>query len=374
VPHTIEAMKILCDRAALLEAVSVVSSVVPTKTTKPILQNLLLRADGDGISLFATDLEMAAKVQIDSVKVSKKGTVLLPARETAALLRELSDPTVTLESTEQRCRIESGGGSFVLLGEDPEQYPAESQGKTGKKIVLPSGVLQRMIQETLFAAAREETRYAINGVLIDAGSGCIRLVATDGRRLAISYENTGSEADEVTFKVVVPLRALSTLARALTEGSKEPISISVSEKQITFTTGHTQLVSQLLETRFPDYEGVLPKAADTTVEVQRSVLESALRRASILCASELRMVRFEVGDQALQLTAESATRGRADVSIDAVVKGSGGSINFNPDYITEALRQSKMDQIRLDMSDDSMPAKFTLGESFTYVVMPISGA
>jgi DNA polymerase III subunit beta len=170
------------------------------------------------------------------------------------------------------------------------------------------------------------------------------------------------------------LRALSTLARALTEGSKEPISISVSEKQITFTTGHTQLVSQLLETRFPDYEGVLPKAADTTVEVQRSVLESALRRASILCASELRMVRFEVGDRALQLTAESATRGRADVSIDAVVKGSGGSINFNPDYITEALRQSKMDQIRLDMSDDSMPAKFTLGESFTYVVMPISGA
>jgi DNA polymerase III subunit beta len=155
---------------------------------------------------------------------------------------------------------------------------------------------------------------------------------------------------------------------------KEPISISVTDKQVTFTTGHTQLVSQLLETRFPDYEGVLPKAADTTVEVQRVVLEGALRRAAILCANELRMVRFEVGDQALRITAESAARGRADVSIDAVVKGSGGSINFNPDFITEALRQSKMDQVRLDMSDDSMPAKFTLGESFTYVVMPISGA
>lgn len=366
-------MKILCDRAALLEAVSVVSSVVPAKTTKPILQNLLLRAGKENISLFATDLEMSAKAQLDSVKVSKQGTVLLPAKETAALLRELGDPTVTLESADLRCRIESGGGSFVLLGEDPEQFPQEAQPKSGQRFEVQCGVMARMIQETMFAAAREETRYAINGVLVDAGSGCVRLVATDGRRLAISYENVDLNGD-AAFKAVVPLRALGTLARALAPDSKQPLTIEAGDKQIAFTTGHMQLVSQLLETRFPDYEGVMPKAADTTVEVQKAVLEGALRRVSILCASELRMVRFEVGDQSMRLTAESATRGRGDVAIDAVVKGAGGSINFNPDYILEALRQSEMEQVRLDMSDDSMPAKFTLGESFTYVVMPISGA
>lgn len=364
-------MKILCDRTALLEAVNVVSTVVPLKSPKPVLQNLLLRADGEGITLFATDLEMAARVQLDSVKVQKKGTVLLPAKETGALLRELSDPTVTLESTEQRCRIESGGGSFVLLGEDPEQYPDESQVKSGKRLDVPSGRMLRMIQETMFAAAREETRYAINGVLIDAAAGCVRMVATDGRRLAISYENVDAK---VEFKVVVPLRALNTLSRALVEGSKDALRIDVGDKQIVFTTGRMQLVSQLLETRFPDYNGVLPKSAETTVEVQRAVLESAVRRASILCAAEMRMVRFEVGDQSLRMTAESSSRGRADVTVDAVVKGAGGSINFNPDYILEALRQSQMETVRLDMSDDSMPAKFTLGESFTYVVMPISGA
>ena len=366
-------MKILCDRAALLEAVSVVSSVVPSKTTKPILKNVLLRADSEGIGLFATDLEMAAKVRLDSVKVSKEGTVLLPAKETSALLRELSDPTVTLESTDLRCRIESGGGSFVLLGEDPEQYPAEATVVSGKRLEMPSGVFLRMIQETMFAAAREETRYAINGVLVDAGAGCVRLVATDGRRLAISYENVHTD-DDVQFKAVVPLRALNTLARALTEGSKEEIIIEVGEKQVVFTTGQTQLVSQLLDTRFPDYEGVMPKSADTTVEIQKALLEGALRRAAILCAAEMRMVKFEVGDNTLRMIAESSARGRADVSIDAVVKGAGGSINFNPDYILEALRQCDLDEIRLDMSDDSMPAKFTLGESFTYVVMPISGA
>lgn len=364
-------MKILCDRTALMEAVNVVSSVVPAKTTKPILFNFRVKAEGDSISLFATDLEMAVRVHLDSVKVSKKGTVLLPARESAALLRELSDPTVTLESTENRCRIESGGGSFVLLGEDPEQFPDEAVVKSGKVLDISCGRMLRMIQETVFAAAREETRYAINGVLIDAAAGCVRMVATDGRRLAISYENVETKTE---FKAVVPLRALSTLSRALSEGSKERLRLEVGDKQIVFTTGKMQLVSQLLETRFPDYEGVLPKAADTTVEIQRSVLEGALRRAAILCAVEMRMVRFEVGEQSLRMTAESSARGRADVVIDCVVKGAGGSINFNPDYILEALRVCQLDQVRLDMSDDSMPAKFTLGESFTYVVMPISGA
>ena len=358
----------------MLEAVSVVSSVVPSKTTKPILQNVQLRADKEGISLFATDLEMAAKVRLDSVKVSKQGSVLLPGKETAALLRELSDPTVTLESSDLRCRIDSGGGSFVLLGEDPEQFPAEASVASGKRIDLPAGVLLRMIQETMFAAAREETRYAINGVLVDVGGGCVRLVATDGRRLAISYQNEVHSETEVEFKAVVPLRALQTLARALSDDSKETLSIEVGDKQIVFTTGQMQLVSQLLDTRFPDYEGVMPKAADTTVEVQKAVLEGALRRAAILCSADMRMVHFEVGDQSMRMTAESSARGRADVSIDAVVKGAGGSINFNPDYILEALRQCDLDQVRLDMSDDSMPAKFTLGESFTYVVMPISGA
>ena len=367
-------MKVLCDRTALLEAVSVVSSVIPSKTTKPILQNVLLRASKDGISMFATDLEMAAKVQLDSVKVSAEGAVLLPGKETAALLRELTDPTVTFESSDLRCRIESGGGSFVLLGEDPDQFPSEVSVKSGKRLDIEAGVLLRMIQETMFAAAREETRYAINGVLLDVGGGCVRLVATDGRRLAISYQSDVQMNDEVSFKVVVPLRALQTLSRALTDGSKETLSVEVGEKQVVFTTPKMQLISQLLETRFPDYEGVMPKAADTTVEVQKSVLEAALRRAAILCSADMRMIRFDIGDQQMRMTAESSTRGRADVAIDASVKGAGGNINFNPDYILEALRQCELDQVRLDMSDDSMPAKFTLGESFTYVVMPISGA
>jgi DNA polymerase-3 subunit beta len=364
-------MKILCDRTQLQEAFAIVSSVVPAKTTKQILQNVLLTADDNGITLFATDLEMAAKVTLDAVKVSKQGRVLLPARECAALLRELSDPTVTLDSTDNRCRIESGGGSFVLLGENPEEYPDQATVKTGRGITISAGRLLQMIKETAFAAAREETRYAINGVMIDFGSGCLRMVATDGRRLSISYSNLEDGNGE--FKVVVPLRALSTLARAIPDSSKDDLKLTVGDKQVEFAFGKVHLLSQQLESRFPDYEGVVPKAADTTVELNRSLLESCLRKAAILCADDLRMVRFEVQDSTLRLTSESNSRGRADVTMDITTKGAGGSINFNPDYILEALRVCDLDAVRLDMSDDSMPAKFTLGESFTYIVMPISG-
>lgn len=365
-------MKILCDRTQLQEAVGVVGSVVPVKTTKPVLQNILLTATEGEINLFATDLEMAARVQIDAVKVHKQGRTLLPAREMAALLRELNDPTVTLERTQERCRLESGGGSFVLLGEDPDQFPEDAPLKTGKKVTLPAGRMLRMIQETAFAAAREETRYAIHGIMLDLAAGCLRLVATDGRRLALSYQNL--EAGKTEFRVVVPLRALATLARAIPAGSKEDLQLAVGDKQLEFSFGKVRLVCQLLDSRFPDYESVVPKAADTTVELNRAALESSLRKVAILCADDLRMVRFEVQDSSLRLTAENNTRGRADVLMDVTSKGAGGAINFNPDYILEALRVCELDTVRLDMSDDSMPAKFTLGESFTYVVMPISGS
>ena len=229
-----------------------------------------------------------------------------------------------------------------------------------------------MIQETAFAAAREETRYAINGVMMDYGDNCLRLVATDGRRLSLSYENLESSGKH-EFKVIVPLRALQTLSRAIPDNSKDELKIAVGDKQIEFRFGTVQIISQLLESRFPDYEGVVPKAADTTVELNHALLEGSLRKAAILCADDLRMVKFEVKDSNLRLTAESNSRGRADVHMDVATKGAGGSINFNPDYILEALRVCDLDTVRLDMSDDSMPAKFTLGESFTYVVMPISG-
>ena len=160
-------MKILCDRQELQDAFAVVSGIPPLKTTKAVLQNVLLRADASGVTFLATDNEMTAKSHLGSVKVSEPGAVLLPARETAALLRELGESTVTIQAADGRCRIECGSGSFDLLGDDPAQFPAEPSFVPEAEIEIPFAEFVAMLRATSFAVAREETRYAINVLLRD---------------------------------------------------------------------------------------------------------------------------------------------------------------------------------------------------------------
>lgn len=366
-------MKILCDRSQLQEAFSFVAGVAPQKTPKPIVQNVLLDASKDGLVLYATDFELSARVEVDSVKIEKPGKVLLPARETSALLKELSDPTLTLKSKEFRCTIESGGGSFVLVGDDPEQFPSSSKVKGGHTLSIPSGVFLDLVRKTVFAAAREESRYMINGVLFDCHDDCLRLVATDGRRLALNYHNfTTSKIP--TIKCVVPIRALQMVSRAIGESSGNLLKISFSDNQVCFSQDGTSLTTQLLECNFPDYEVVIPKAADSTCELNRSLLESNVRKVAILSSGDLRVIHMNFSSQSLEMTAESTGIGRADQVMDVDVKGAGGTLSFNPDYLLEALKVCDLDVVRLDMSDDSTPAKLTLGESFTYILMPISGS
>jgi DNA polymerase-3 subunit beta len=365
-------MKFLCDRQQLQEAFGIVAGVVPAKTPKPIVQNVLARAEKDGLTLFATDFELSARVHLDAVKVTKAGNALLPARETAALLREITDPTVSFSTKDQRTTLESGGGSFVLLGDDPEKFPREVELKGSKSVELPAGRFVEMIQRTAFAAAREETRYAINGALLECKDGTLRLVATDGRRLALTYASLAGKTPAV--KEVVPLRALQAILRAIPEQSEETLEILFGERQVGLKLGSTLLVSQLLEANFPEYEGVIPKAADTSVDLSRDLLAANLRRVAILASNDVRMVRLNFTASTLEMAAENSSVGRAEVVMEADVKGAGGAVSFNPDYLLDALKVAERDVVRLDMTDESTPVKFTLGEAFTYVLMPISGS
>ena len=365
-------MKILCDRQQLQEAFTVVGGIPPLKTPKPVIQSVLMDATADGVTLYATDLEISAKVPVDAVKVAEPGRTLLPARETSALLRELSDPTLTLSGQEGRTTIDAGTGSFVLVSNDPSQFPAEPEFKQGVEVEVPVREFLDMIRRTSFAAAREETRYAINGLLLELKDGGARLVGTDGRRLALCYTEHGGDAQN--SRVVIPIRALQALSKAVSDESSEPLRISISSNQIRFALDGTELISQLLDNRFPEYEQVIPKAADSTIEIEREPLEKNLRRVAILSSGEVRMVRFKFEGSEVKLSAESSGIGRADLSMGIELNGPGGSISFNPDFLLDALKVSDRELVRIDMTDDSTPAKFTLGDSYTYILMPISGS
>ncbi|MEZ5966609.1 MAG: DNA polymerase III subunit beta [Planctomycetota bacterium] len=364
-------MRLLCDRQELTEAFSVVAGIAPQKSTKPVLQNVKLRADDAGLTMFATDLQMSAKVVVEAVKVEAAGEMLLPAREMMALLRELGDPTLTLKAADHRCTIECGGGSFVLLGGDPDEFPAEAKLDAGRSLRLPAGRVADMMRKTVFAATREESRYAVSGVLWDVQQSCLRLVATDGRRLAFNYENL--EDVDGRMRAIQPLAAVNSVLKVLAEADDQEVAVTFGESQIGFTVGQNVLVSRTVDQNFPEYESVIPKVAETTVEVSRSLLESNVRKVSVLTGGDVRQVRFTFSSSTLEMSAENSTVGRADVCIDVDVKGAGCTVAFNPDFVLDALRVADSDVVRIDLTDESTPAKFTLGESFTYVLMPISG-
>src|SRR5690606_24953046 len=325
----------------------------------------------DGLTLFATDLQMSARVRCEAVKVDAEGVVLLPARETLALLRELSDPTLTLKANDNRCTVESGGGSFILLGGDPDEFPTAAAPESGKTLRLPAARMADMMRKTAFAATREESRYAVSGILWDCQQGCLRLVATDGRRLSLNYENLPS--DELRVRAIQPLASVNAVLRVIGEEKDGEVAVLFGENQMAFTFGSTVLVSRTLDQTFPEYESVVPKVAETTVEVSRSLFESNLRKVSVLTGGDVRQVRFAFSATTLEMSAENSTVGRADVAIDVEVKGAGCNVAFNPDFVLDALRASDSEVVRIDLTDESTPAKFTLGESFTYVLMPISG-
>ncbi|MEO0480028.1 MAG: DNA polymerase III subunit beta [Planctomycetota bacterium] len=363
-------MKILCDRQRLLDAFSAIGSIPPQKTTKPVVQHVLARTTDAGLELVATDFELSAKIRIDQVDVREPGELLLPAKETSALLREISETSLSLTREEQRCRIDAGSGSFVLLGDDPREFPKEPQVEADMSFELPASALQEMVRRTSFAAAKEQTRYAINGLLMHVQDGSVRLVATDGRRLALTY--AAVDDPDTEGRVVVPLRTLQLISKALDQDST--VTVSVSKTQIAFRNGPLYMVSQLLEDRFPQYEQVIPKAASTTLEIDRVDLERNLRRVAVLCSGDVPMVRFAYDGDTLSLTTESANVGRADQSMQISVKGDGGAISFNPEFLLDALKVSDLEQVRFDLSDESTPGKVTLGEAYTYILMPVSGS
>ena len=170
-----------------------------------------------------------------------------------------------------------------------------------------------------------------------------------------------------------PNRALSALGKVVGD-REDPIEIRVSGNKVAFRVGELELISQLADNRFPDYEAVIPKAADTTIEVDRALLERSLRRVAILSSGDVRMVRVEFDSGRISMSAENSAVGRAEVSIDADIRGAGGVVAFNPDFLLDALKVTDNEIIRVDLTDDSTPAKFALGELHTYVLMPISGS
>jgi DNA polymerase-3 subunit beta len=365
-------MKVICNRGALLEALIVAGNVVQSRTPKPVLQCVKITAGDDRLTIAATDLEVAIRYTDNQVQIDQAGETLLPADKLRDIVRESVDDTLSIEVTGDNANIRGQDSHFKIFTQKASDFPPIPDFDGEADFEVAAGQLKQLIGQTLFAAARESTRYAFNGVLLSAKAKKISLVSTDGRRLAMAKGDLIS--DKLTkdgVKAIVPAKAL-TLLDKLIDDPEEAVAVKVRENQVIFHTPTATLTSNLVEGQFPPYEDVIPKDVDKKMIASTADFLSAIRRAALLTTEESRGVRMAFNKKGLVLTSRSPESGEATVNFPCKFEGTDVEIGFNPTFVVDALRVVDSDEVSLELTAPNRPGLLRGGPNFLYVIMPVS--
>jgi len=363
-------MKLLCSRQALQEALSLVASVVSVRSPKEVLKCVRLVGDDTGLFIEGTDLETAARARVSQVELTEPGEVLIPADRLTGIVRESLHETFTLEAAEDTCVIRGQDDEYKIYGHDPKDFPPVAQFEEEPDFAIKAEVLRDLADKTVHAAAKESTRYAINGVLWEKRGKKLILVATDGRRLARAsgpLEQAGSGEAEA----IVPAKAINLLNR-LMHGGDEVVEVRLTSNQLLARTQRAVVASVLIEGHFPKYEDVVPRDCDKRARLNRLEFLSAIRRAALLTSEESKGVRMEFADGELTLTSRAPEQGEARIRMTASYEGEPISIGFNPYFLVDALKVMEDEEVLFEMKEPTRPGVLRGDGDFLYLIMPVS--
>lgn len=371
-------MKVICDRGALADALNLVGAVIVSRTPKPVLKCVKITADAESatLSLAGTDLEVGVRVSSPRVEIEQGGEALLPAETLTQIVRESLDPTLTIEMEEDAAHIRSADSRFKVFGQPIEDFPPVGRFTGEPDFELAASELHRLISQTIFATARESSRYAINGVLLEREGRKLAVVATDGRRLALARgECRKAKSDDeagVRHSAIVPTKALTILLRLFTD-AETTVRLRIAENQIFFASDDAVLTSNLVEGNFPPYRDVIPRDGDRKATLRSDLLASAVRRAALLTNEDSKGVRLAFGAEGLRLTSRAPEMGEAEVDVElAEYAGEPIEIGFNPQFITDALKVTDAEQVSIEMKAPNKPGVLRADSGFLYVIMPVN--
>src|SRR5712692_4149730 len=368
-PTTEIDMEVHVDRDAFLKGLQMVHNVVEPRQTLPILANVLLESDGDTLRLTATDLEVGARVSVPA-KVPAGGSITLSARKLLEIVKELPAAGLSLKVQDNAwVALRCGGASYKLVGLGAADFPAVSSGEAATWITLDGKLLRDMLAQTTFAISHDESRYALNGVLFAIQEREIRLVATDGHRLALAVHPLAGAGGQVSG--IVPRKAVQEIARVV--GTGEDVQVAISENQFILQMPNVLLMARLIEGTFPNYEQVVPKAHPHRIAMSRGSLTAALRRVSVLSEERTKPVKFTLSSGLLKLTAYSPDFGEAEEQIEVPYEGEEMTIGFNSRYVLDALGAQDAEQIVMELKDGLSPGivKSFEEEGSLCVIMPM---
>lgn len=367
-------MKAICNREALLNACQVASSAISSRDIKPILKNFKAVAEDGRCTLMATDLELGIRMDVAGMVIQEPGEAILPAAKLISILREMRDTEFHLETSNESSAISGKSVEFELPGEDPAHFPDLPLFEDEKFHELTAGTMREMIRRCSFAAASEMARYTMTGALWELEKDCVRLITTDGRRLAwVKGAATVKGAHAIKGQgPVVPTKALQLLDRNFTD-EQESVRVSFKPNEVMFKTERAVIYSRLVEGRFPDYKMVIPKKCTSKVKLPVEGFHAAVRQAGIMADDEVRKVIFKFGPKKVTLQAHGTSSGRSKVELPIELEGPGVDVAFNPVFVADLLKALPGDaEVLLEMNDSASPAVFKYGEDYLYLIMPLT--
>lgn len=369
-------MKTVLPRQDLQDALAAVGALIGGRTTRPILGCVRLRAERDRLELSGTDGEAGLRLSIGALTVEEVGEAVIPAERLLAIVRELSDVEVSVEADDRYCVLRGEGSEFRIFLVNAADFPPVAAFEEEPDLVVDGEELRRMIAVTLYAAARETSRYAINGVLWEKRGRRLLMVATDGRRLARAggAVREGSSGD---FEVILPGKSMAVFEKVFTGPRGDAgwsVDVRVMPSQVLLRAGERVLSTVLVEGSFPKYEDVIPKEHTREARVSREALLSAVRRAALLTTEESRAVKLGFESDVLVITSQAPEQGEARVEIPIRYEGEPLVIGFNPLFLGDALRAMPFDEVILELDESFRPGVLRGEErsEFLYVVMPVS--
>ncbi len=356
-------------REVLLRPLQQVIGVVEKRQTLPVLANVLLQLQGSRLTLTTSDLEveLASSAEVD---VQQEGELTIPARKLFDLVKALPDG-VGLDVAQQGDRVvmRAGRSRYTLATLPGSEFPQSELGEVVDRFSVPQAALKELIEHTGFAMAVQDVRFYLNGLLLERRGAGLRAVATDGHRLALGDWNAGSEAGR---QVILPRKGVLELQRLL-DGDEGEVELVFTRNHLRVALGDSVLVSKLIDGRFPDYEAVIPVAADVPVLVDREEFRAALLRAAILSNEKYRGIRVELAEDLLRISAHNPEQEEAVEEIGSQCAAQSWSIGFNVNYVLDALSALGTESVVLRLRDGNSSVLLESPDSraHRHVVMPL---
>lgn len=371
-------MKFKINRDHFSNGLAQVLNVVGSKATMPILSNVLIEAEKDYISLTTTNLDLGIRCKIKA-EVKEGGSVTLPVKRLATIVRELPNVDVTLDaSPNHQVKLTSGGSTFRIVGIGKEEFPPLPEFGDDKSFTLEQAELTSMLKSVSYAQSSDETRYILNGVYFNFRDGKLNLVATDGRRLALISKELEVPA-ESAGSIILPAKTVSELTRMLDKGSQ--LKIAFNDRRASFQINTDKdssglvdsiyLYSKVVEGNYPNYQQVIPKETHQRIKLERELFLQCVHRAALVTSEKSNSVKIKLTSNLLEITAQSPDFGEAHESMAIAYSGPDLQVAFNPSFVIDPLKALNKDEVFFELKDEVSPGVFKTLESFICVIMPV---